>query len=69
MAGRTGKMTAEALEARGPRMALAQLKDGTVKIFDNENDVPYGAGIIAMSFTRSYLKKIKETYENHSIDL
>jgi hypothetical protein len=58
MAGRTGKMTAEALFARGPRMALARLKDGTVKIFDNEYHVPLDAGIIAKSFTRSYLEKI-----------
>jgi hypothetical protein len=60
MSGRTGKMTAEALAARGPRMALAQV-DGKLKIFDNEHDVPVGATIIAKSFSLNYLKKIEKT--------
>jgi len=63
MAGNTGKMTAEALAARGPRMALARLRDGSYRIFDNEYHVPADALIISRSFTKSYLAKIKKVYE------
>lgn len=64
MAGNTGKMTANALAARGPRMALARMRDGSLKIFNNEYEVPHiGARVIARSFTKSYLEKIKKTYE------
>jgi hypothetical protein len=51
-------MTAEALAARGPRMALARLRDGKLQIFDNELRVPAEASIIARSYTWSYLKKL-----------
>jgi hypothetical protein len=53
-------MTAEALVARGPRMALARLSDGKLQIFDSEYRVPAGASIIAKSYTWSYLKKIEK---------
>jgi hypothetical protein len=60
MSGNTGKMTAEALSARGPRMALARLANGKLQIFDSEYRVPAGASIIARSYTWSYLKKIQK---------
>ena len=67
MAGNTGKMTRDALEDREPRMALARLENDTYKIFDSEEDVPYGAAIIARSFTRSYLKRIEKYYNAQTI--
>lgn len=70
MSGRTGKMTAEALEARGPRFVLATVyrirRDGTQvsvgKIIFREDASPLNwdirFAVISKSFTLRYLLKV-----------
>jgi hypothetical protein len=62
MAGRTGKMTAEALAARGPRMVLARdldSKDLFKLVYFREDQVPAGRfSVVAKSYSMSYLKKV-----------
>lgn len=62
MAGNTGKMTREALAARGPRMVLARVGGGLV-IF-REWQEPFRTGtiysVLAKSYTLSYLKRLRE---------
>jgi hypothetical protein len=60
MSGRTGKMTAEELALRGPRKALARLRNGKLATFDNEYHVPADASIVAKSFSMSYLKRLEK---------
>ena len=62
MAGRTGKMTADALEARGPRHVLAWV--GKKLVIFREDEAPAGPySVIAKSFTLSYLRRIKKGNE------
>jgi len=58
MAGRTGKLTAEALALRGPRFALVRLPSGETSIC-LETTV-YNYPVIAKSFSVSYLKKLQK---------
>ena len=66
MAGRTGKMTAEALAARGPRMVLAEVRMPDNRSFAmvyREGAEPFLPGnyrvfIWAKSYTLSYLLRI-----------
>jgi len=69
MSGRTGKMTAEALAARGPRMVLGEIRlpDGrSFAVIYRENappfsparPTPYQSFVWAKSYTLSYLLKI-----------
>jgi capsular polysaccharide biosynthesis protein len=74
MAGRTGKLTNEALAARGPRMVLARIehqngRESYVIHLERENCLRYHGGSaspatlkpVAKSFTLSYLLKIGKT--------
>jgi hypothetical protein len=62
MSGRTGKMTAEALEARGPRMVLARdldSKDLFKLVYFREDQQPAGRfAVVAKSYSMSYLRKV-----------
>jgi hypothetical protein len=68
MAGRTGKMTAEALAARGPRMVLGEVRlpnDRSFVVIYREGQEPFRSGdnsfrlfTWAKSYTLSYLLKI-----------
>lgn len=57
MAGNTGKMTREAIAARGPRLALVKLLNGQFGIV-SEDHIPPNALIYARSYTRRYLEQI-----------
>jgi len=61
MAGRTGKLTAEALALRGPRFALVRCPDGKLAITleTTTHDYP----VLSKSFSVSYLKKVKKGNE------
>ena len=69
MAGRTGKMTADALEARGPRMVLGEVRmpDGRgFAVIYREGAEPFLPGNYRLftwskSFTLSYLLRIGRT--------
>jgi len=55
-------MTADALEARGPRHVLARV--GKKLVIFREDEAPAGPySVVAMSFTLSYLQRIKKTQE------
>lgn len=66
MAGNTGKMTRDALEAAGPRMVLVHGRGGCVIFKQGQAPFPHGHafgyglgfGIIARSFTLSYLLRV-----------
>lgn len=63
MSGRTGKMTAEEIERRGPRIVLARGEDGKLFYF-RENEKPIGLrpeqySVVAKSYSMSYLKKLE----------
>lgn len=60
MSGRTGKMTAEALRERGPRIVLARGADGKMFYF-RENEKPAGLqySVVAKSYSMNYLKKLE----------
>lgn len=66
MSGRTGKLTAEALEERGPRMVLGEVRFSETKsalVIYREGQVPLKPGNYRLfewskSFTLRYLLKI-----------
>lgn len=62
MSGRTGKMTAEALAARGPRHVLARVGEAYV-IYREDQPPPNRGSVISKSFTLGYLKKIQKAYQ------
>ena len=58
MAGNSGKMTNEALAARGPRMVLARAA-GTLVIYREGQPVIRGPfSVLARSYSLSYLRKV-----------
>jgi hypothetical protein len=62
MSGRTGKMTAEALRERGPRMVLARDLDSNDLfnlVYFREDQQPAGRfAVVAKSYSMNYLKRI-----------
>lgn len=64
MSGRTGKMTAEAIKRRGPRMVLARDLDSNdlfKLVYFREDQQPAGRfSVVAKSYSMRYLKKLEE---------
>ena len=64
MAGNTGKMTREAIAARGPRMVLARPLDSNdlgALVYYREDQKPAGRfAEIARSYSMSYLKRLEK---------
>lgn len=64
MAGSTGKMTREAIAARGPRLLLIQEKQTLVwhiTLETKTHSLPPGRYFIyARSYSRSYLERVKK---------
>jgi|HubBroStandDraft_1064217.scaffolds.fasta_scaffold594659_2 hypothetical protein len=65
MAGNSGKMTNEAIAARGPRMVLARLyrQGWNMLVIYREGQEPFNdgrqhVGVLAKSYSLSYLKKV-----------
>lgn len=61
MSGNTGKMTAAAIEARGPRLVLTKVfKDGKYigSIICSQIDCHYQWHVVARSYSLSYLLHI-----------
>lgn len=64
MAGNTGKMTREALAARGPRMVLArvgasgQTYRGLVIYREGQCPIRVPFSVLAKSYSLSYLRKV-----------
>ena len=62
MAGRTGKMTQEQIDARGPRTVLARRRDNG-KLFyyaEGQGHKMVEHSVVAMSYSKSYLKKLEK---------
>jgi len=65
MAGNSGKMTNEAIAARGPRMVLARLyrQGWNMLVVYREGQEPFKdgtvwVGVLAKSYSLSYLKRV-----------
>jgi len=66
MAGNSGKMTNEAIAARGPRMVLARLcttKGLNMLVIYRDGQEPFiegkqWVGVLARSYSLSYLRKV-----------
>lgn len=58
MSGNTGKMTAEALAIRGPRMVLARVGRSLVIYRERECPIKVPFSVLAKSYSLSYLRKV-----------
>jgi hypothetical protein len=58
MAGNSGKMTNEAIAARGPRMVLARTRFGLVIYREGQPAICEPFYVLAKSYSLSYLRKV-----------
>lgn len=69
MSGNTGKMTTDAIRARGPRLVLGQVQGRLViyregETFRDANGIQHIPAVLAKSYTKSYLRRLaKAAYQ------
>lgn len=61
MSGRTGKMTAEAIEERGPRFVLARRRDNGKMFYysEGQENMVVQHSVVAVSYSKSYLSRLE----------
>lgn len=60
MSGRTGKMTQDEIDARGPRFVLARNLENGALFYYREDANPFKVrhAVVAKSYSMSYLQKV-----------